>query len=178
MQFPGVQFLAAAAANYQQIFVSPSAAVLRKDNKKPFGEQQTVAVTRAASSAAAAQNQGELQRTQSAQAQRKVLIMTVGVRLVSSMASCGQVLSGSCPGVAPAAVSGKLPAVELNGVTAQTRLGRFMRLWKDNPAASYQRNILEQQQILIVRTKKSLFLIILNWNVDFFFLLLQMSQIL
>lgn len=45
MQFPGVQFLAAAAAaNYQQIFVSPRAAVLRGDNKKPFGEQQTVAV--------------------------------------------------------------------------------------------------------------------------------------
>lgn len=60
MQFPGVQFLA--AANYQQIFVSPRAAVLRGDNKEPFGEQQTVAATRAASSAAAAQYQRELQR--------------------------------------------------------------------------------------------------------------------
>lgn len=36
MQFPGVQFLAAAAANYQQIFVSPHAAVLGRDNESLF----------------------------------------------------------------------------------------------------------------------------------------------
>lgn len=139
MQFPRVQFLAAAAAaNYQQIFVSPHAAVLRRDNKSLFWGKQTVTVAGAASSGAAAQNRAELQRNRAPQKQRKVFISVGALGVLKDILRTSP-LRHLLSSWSSSSCHWKLSAVELNGVTTKIRLGGFTRAWEDNPPGSYQR---------------------------------------